>query len=201
MVCKAIGLWLGFRASPDRLSSSAGGERLTSGSAQVQDKSAVSLGTGSWITPFGECSLISGGVFCCGIGEGTTSLMVSSKAEKSVLRRPVMVVYSHILSFFAQGPHIGLASSHFKCRLRHVMLQLSGQYKAHHTPRRQEALTIHLSSVGHGLGTFVCVAVYRSNVEASLRCHEIYAAGTVAIKNRVHFGSCNPTLSPSRGHV
>ena len=87
-----------------------------------------------------------------------------------VLRRPE-VVYTHILSFFAQGPHIGLASSHFRCRFRHVMLKLPGQQR-HDTVRMQEALTIHSSFAGRGLGAFVGVAVYRASAEASLRCHE-----------------------------
>lgn len=96
--------------------------------------------------------------------------MAPSQAGTLVLRRPE-VAYSHILSFFAQGPHIGLVSSHLRCRFRHVILQLPGQER-HDTVGMQEALTIHSSSAGRGLGTFVCVAVYRASAEASSRCHK-----------------------------
>lgn len=81
---------------------------------------------GSGIAPLDEGSLISRETACCEVGAGTATIVAPSEAGMLVLPRPE-VAYSHILSFFAQGPHIGLVSSHFRCRFRHVMLQLPGQ--------------------------------------------------------------------------
>ena len=125
--------------------------------------------------------------------------MAPSEAGTLVLRRP-KVAYLHILSFFAQGPHIGLVSSHFRCRFRHVMLQLPGQQR-HDTVRMQEALTIHSSSAGRGLGTFVYVVVYRASAEASLRCHESMCCGYCCDRKSNSFWLMRSNVVPRLGEM
>ena len=61
---------------------------------------------------------------CCVVSSGTASVIDLSETGSLMLGRPELA-NSQTLFFFAQGPHIGFTSSHFKCRFRHVMLHLS----------------------------------------------------------------------------
>ena len=109
----------------------------------------------------GESLCWPGEVVSSRVDTGATSL-----PTRSMLRRPD-VGYSQALSFLIQGPQMGLTSSHFRCRFRHVMLHRVRQ--ARHGWERP--LTIRSSSAGPGLETCGCVAVCRAHSGASLRCH------------------------------
>lgn len=125
--------------------------------------------------------------------------MARSNAGLSLLRRPD-AGYSQVLSFLTHWPQMGLISSHFRCRLRQVMLRPSTILS--HVPLvRHGSLTIHSWSVTRGRETCACVAADRVIEKPCWKFHN-------SMHHEVHldhkldsFWLMSRCLSPSRGHI